>query len=330
MRNHQARISHQKGALLISAPDGKKRIPLESLDSVVIVGGAQITTHSIDACVQSGVRVSAHTQGGRIRFVVNSETNGNIHLRMALFDSVMNEGKSIKLSRAIVAAKVQNSAAVIHRWSRDANYEPEQSELEYLRQYLKARIPMLIEAETADQIRGVEGDSARAHFKAMNLVVKNAELQFSSRNRRPPRDPVNALLSFCYGLIVTECIGALESVGLDYQMGFFHRPRSGRPSLALDLVEEMRAVTDRFVVGLVRKRQFSRSDFEYTPGGGVYLNDSARTKFFKVWEEHKESELNHRIVGRSVERWALPSIQATLLARFLRGDLPDYPPFVIS
>ena len=155
-------------------------------------------------------------------------------------------------------------------------------------------------------------------------------LGFSSRTRRPPRDPVNAMLSFCYGLLVTECTGALESVGLDYQMGFFHRPRAGRPSLALDLAEELRALTDRFVVSPVRRRQVGADSFNHTPGGGVYLSDDARTALIKAWEDHKETELPHRILGRPVGRWAIPSVQATLLARHLRRDLAAYPPFVLT
>ncbi len=133
----------------------------------------------------------------------------------------------------------------------------------------------------------------------------------------------------CYGLLVTECCGALESVGLDYQMGFFHRPRAGRPSLALDLAEELRALTDRFVVSLVRRQQIGSASFDFTPGGGVYLNDDARTALIEAWEEYKETETLHRILGRPVGRWAIPSVQATLLARHLRGDLAAYPPFVL-
>jgi len=160
-------------------------------------------------------------------------------------------------------------------------------------------------------------------------VLASTELRFSARTRRPPRDPVNAALGFCYGLMVTEFIGALEGVGLDYQMGFFHRPRSGRPSLALDLAEEMRSLTDRFVVTLVRRRQLGPNDFDETPGGAVYLTDGGRTKLIGAWEDHKDMEIRHRLLARDVGRWALPSVQATLLARHLRGDLPSYPPFVL-
>ena len=194
---------------------------------------------------------------------------------------------------------------------------------------IRQRIGRLVDAVTGDHIRGIEGDAARIHFRALEQIVATAELVFSSRTRRPPRDPINAMLSFCYGMVVTECTGALEGVGLDYQMGFFHRPRAGRPSLALDVAEELRALTDRFVVSLVRRRQIGRASFDYTPGGGVYLSDDARTALIKAWEDHKETEIPHRILGRPVGRWAIPSVQATLLARHLRGDIAAYPPFVL-
>ena len=132
-----------------------------------------------------------------------------------------------------------------------------------------------------------------------------------------------------YVMLVTECTGAAESVGLDFQMGFFHRPRSGRPSLALDLAEEFRALTHRFVVSLIRRRQVGPDDFDHTPGGGVYLSDGGRIRLIEAWEGHKETEIRHQLLGRPVGRWALPSVQATLLARNLRGDLPAYPPFVL-
>ena len=138
------------------------------------------------------------------------------------------------------------------------------------------------------------------------------------------------MLGFCYGLMLTEFIGSIEAVGLDYQMGFFHRPRSGRPSLALDLAEELRPLTDRFVVSLIRRRQVGSESFVEMPGGAVYLTDEGRKQLIKEWERHKESEVQHMILGRRVGRWALPSIQATLLARHLRGDLPAYPPFVMT
>ena len=313
----------------MASPEGSRRVPLEALDAVVVLGGAQITMQALDACVRRGIRVAALHRGGGVRFVVNGATNGNVHLRKALFEAVTDDSRSLDLSRAIVAAKLQNSRKVVGRWSRDEKDAVGSKRLADRSEQIRQRIARLVEAATGDHVRGIEGDAARIYFRAVEQVVADAEFGFSSRTRRPPRDPINAMLSFCYGLLVTECTGALESVGLDFQMGFFHRPRAGRPSLALDLAEELRAWTDRFVVSLVRRRQVGPDSFDYTPGGGVYLGDDARTALIKAWEEHKETEVPHRILGRQVGRWAIPSVQATLLARHLRGDLPAYPPFVL-
>ena len=241
----------------------------------------------------------------------------------------MDDFRSVELSKAIVAAKLQNSRSVVGRWSRDEKDAVGSKRLAERSEQIRQRIARLVDAATGDHIRGIEGDAARIYFRALEQVVATSELGFSSRTRRPPRDPVNAMLSFCYGMLATECTGALESVGLDYQMGFFHRPRAGRPSLALDLAEELRALTDRFVVSLVRRRQIGPASFDYTPGGGVYLSDDTRSALIKAWEDHKETEVPHRILGRPVGRWAIPSVQATLLARHLRGDLEEYPPFVL-
>ena len=315
---------------MVSSPEGSQRVPLEAIDAVVVLGGAQVSMQALDACVRRGVRVAVLNRGGAIRFLVNGATNGNVHLRKALFEVIMDDSRSLELSRAIVSAKLQNSRRIVSRWSRDEKDAAVSERLAERSEQLRQRIARLADAATGDHIRGVEGDSARIYFRAMEQVVASAELGFSSRTRRPPRDPVNAMLSFCYGLLVTECTGALESVGLDYQMGFFHRPRAGRPSLALDLAEEFRALTDRFVVSLVRRRQVGAASFNHTPGGGVYLSDDARTALIKAWEDQKETELPHRILGRPVGRWAIPSVQATLLARHLRGDLAAYPPFVLT
>ena len=322
-------MQHRRGALLVSWPEGRQRVPLEAIDALIVLGGAQVTTQALDACVRHGVRVAALQMSGAVRFIVNGATGGNVHLRTALFRAAMDDARSLALSKAIVAAKLQNSRKVVERWSRDEESTAESDWLAARGAQIRERIARLADAETADHVRGIEGDAARVYFRAVGQAVASSGLEFSARTRRPPRDPVNAMLGFCYGLLVTECVGAAESVGLDYQMGFFHRPRSGRPSLALDLAEELRALTDRFVVSMIRRRQVGLDSFVHMPGGAVYLSDDGRTRLLKAWEEHKEAEIQHQVLCRPVGRWALPSIQATLLARHLRGDLPAYPPFVL-
>ncbi|MDE0100158.1 MAG: CRISPR-associated endonuclease Cas1 [Truepera sp.] len=329
IRDHRARVRHQRGSLLVSSPEGSQRIPLEAIDAVVMLGGAQVTTQALEACVRRGVRVTALKMSGAVRFVVGGSTGGNVHLRTSLYRAVTDNAHSIALSKAIVAAKLQNSRKVVDRWARDEKDRAGARRLAARAVQILERVSRLAGANTANHIRGIEGDAARIYFGAMGQAVSKSDIKFSNRTRRPPRDPVNAMLGFCYGLLVTEFIGAVESVGLDYQMGFFHRPRSGRPSLALDLAEELRALTDRFVVSLIRRRQVGPHSFVQMPGGGVYLSDEGRTSLIKVWEDHKETEIYHSVSGRKIGRWALPSVQATLLARHLRGDLPAYPPFVI-
>lgn len=330
VRDHRARVTHRRGSLLVTSPDGSQRVPLEAIEAVIMLGSGQITTQALEACVRRGVRVTALKMSGAVRFVVGDSTGGNVHLRTALYRAVSDTDHSLELSKAIVAAKLQNSRKVVDRWSRDEK-EPAQSCLLAERAgQITDRISRLPGAHTADHVRGVEGDAARAYFGAVGRALSKSDLRFSVRNKRPPRDPVNAMLGFCYGLLVTEFIGALESVGLDYQMGFFHRPRSGRPSLALDLAEELRPLTDRFVMSLVRRRQVGRNSFVRMPGGAVFLSDEGRTSLIKAWEAHKEVETHHALSDRRIGRWALPSVQATLLARHLRGDLPAYPPFVMA
>ena len=329
VRDHRAQVKHRRGSLLVSSPEGSQRIPLEAIDSVVMLGSGQITTQALEACVQRGVRVATLKMSGAVRFVVGAPTGGNVHLRMALYRAVADAGHSLSLSKSIVAAKLQNSRKVVDRWSRDEKDPAVALHLGACVEQISDRIPRLDEVDTADLVRGIEGDAARAYFGAVAQVVSRSDL-FSLRTRRPPRDPVNAMLGFCYGLLVTEYIGAVESVGLDYQMGFFHRPRSGRPSLALDLAEELRALTDRFVVSLVRRRQVTPDSFVRMPGGGVYMSDEGKTRLIKEWEAHKETEIFHAVLDRKIGRWALPSVQATLLARHLRGDLPAYPPFIMT
>ena len=329
VRNHRARVQHRRGALLVCLPEGSQRVPLEAIDAVILLGGAQVTTQALEACVRHGVRVAALQMSGAVRFVVQGATGGNVHLRTGLFQAATDDARSLVLSKAIVAAKLQNSRRIVERWSRDEQNTTDRDWLAARGAQIGDRIARLADADTADHVRGIEGDAARIYFRAVGQALASSGLDFSARTRRPPRDPVNAMLGFCYGLLVTECVGATETVGLDHQMGFFHRPRAGRPSLALDLAEELRALADRFVVAMIRRRQIGADSFVHMPGGAVYLTDDGRTRLLKAWEEHKETEIQHQVLGRPVGRWALPSVQATLLARHLRGDLPAYPPFVL-
>lgn len=325
--DYEARVRRSKGSLLVSARGTQRRVPLEAIDAVVLFGG-QMTIDAIAACVEREVRVACLRRSGSVRFVVGGPQRGNIHLRTAQHAASADPERSLTIARSIVAGKLQSCRRLLLRWARDAD-GPIERALRARADLLADRLGALGSARHGDHLRGIEGDGARAYFAGMGMVMADSPFPFTERNRRPPRDPVNALLGFTYGLLVTEVTGALESVGLDHQAGFLHRPRSGRPSLALDLVEELRPVADRFVVRTLRRRELGWDDFTVTPGGATYLSDEGRAKLLRLWERAKEQPLEHALLRRSVERWALPSVQATLLARHLRGDLAVYPPFVL-
>lgn len=291
--------------------------------------GGQITTDSIAQCVRRGVRIASVSRSGRIRFIVGGPRTGNVHLRVAQYTASTASDHTLDLCRILVAAKLRSTIRVLSRWARDSTDLVKAAELSRRARKVVECVARLSDAPTPDHVRGIEGDAARLHFGGVALILDKGILSFSARTRRPPRDAVNAALSFCYAMLTTEETGACDAVGLDPQIGFLHTARSGRPSLALDLAEELRPVIDRFIVGLVRRRQLRNTDFVTTPGGAVYLSDEGRKRLLGYWEEHKKVEYHHPILKRAVGRWALPTVQATLLARHLRGDLSAYPPFVL-
>lgn len=327
LTDHRAKVRRSKGSLVAASPDGTQRIPLEAVDAVVIIGGGQITTDALAACAERGIRVSALRRGGAVRFTVSGATTGNVHLRVAQHRASADAEMSLDIARLIVRAKLLSSRRMLLRWARDAP-PPTRSTLQRRADVIGSRVDGIGSTRDPDHLRGIEGDAARAHFAGLGMVLADTPFAFSERNRRPPRDPVNALLGFGYGLLLTEVTGAVEAIGMDPQVGFFHRPRSGRPSLALDLIEELRCLVDLIVVRSLRRRQLAPVDFVITPGGATYLSDEGRDRFIRIWEAAKSEEIPHLLVGRPVERWALPTLQTTLLARFLRGGLPTYPPYV--
>lgn len=328
VRDYKARVGYRRGSLVIAGSEGKQRIGIEAIDAVIMFAG-QITTDALAQLVRRRVRIAALTRGGRIRFIVSGPTSGNVHLRQAQHRAAEDAGTTLQITRNIVAAKLQNSRRVIARWGRDYPLPAIRADLRARSEQLGGKVAETANADSAHMLRGIEGDAGRLHFGAIRKVLSTEELQFTTRNRRPPRDPVNAMLGMCYALLVTEATGAAETVGLDPQIGFFHRARSGRASLSLDLVEEFRPLVDRFVVGIVRRKQLGTADFTFTAGGACYLTDSGRDRLLKLWEKHKDTEFQHYVLGRPVSRWALPTVQATLLARHLRGDLSGYPPFLL-
>ncbi|MGI8939565.1 MAG: CRISPR-associated endonuclease Cas1 [Iamia sp.] len=324
---HRAKVRRSKGSLVTTGPQGAQRVPLEAVDNVVLLGGGQITTDAMAACAERGINIAGLRRSGAVRFFVSRPQGGNVHLRVAQHRVSADSAASLEISRHVVAAKLQSSRRMLLRWARDER-GPSQVALRRRAEVIEARLQRVTSVRDPDHLRGIEGDAARAHFAGMSVVLADSRFPFTQRNRRPPRDPVNALLGFGYGLLLTEVAGAAEAVGLDPQVGFFHRPRSGRASLALDLIEELRCMVDLFVVRTIRRREVVPADFTMTPGGATYLSDDGRTRILRLWETAKSETVDHVLLRRRIERWALPTVQATLLARNLRGDLSAYPPYV--
>lgn len=332
VRDHYARISLQKQALMVTSGPVKTRVPLETLEAVILLGGAQATTDALAACVRRGVRLASLQRNGKLRFAVGGPVSGNVHLRVAQVRAASEPTQVAAFARWVVAGKLQNYRRLLMRWSWDAQ-GAQRSNMKEQVEAIARRLQGLAGVTDGNKIRGIEGDASRRYFRglASQLASTGTGLYFSGRARRPPRDPVNALLSFLYSLVLAEVVGALDAVGLDPQVGFLHVLRSGRPALALDLLEEFRpAIADRLAVRLIARRQIRPEHFLLTPGGACYLTDQGRGLLISAYEAFKEEDVSHVLLGRTIPRWSLPAVQATLVARYLRGDIPAYPPFVME
>lgn len=329
--DHGTRLGHRRGSVTVARLDGSRaKVPMNALDGIVLAGRVQASSELLAECVRRNVRLSALTGGGRIRFCVGGPVGGNVHLRVAQLRACDDVDSQAALARSFVAGKLQNCRRTVLRWQRDAD-DANRPLFRDLIDVIEARLVGLATAHDGDRIRGIEGDGSRRYFRAlaMHLGELRTGFYFSGRSRRPPRDPVNALMSFMYGLVLAEVVGALDAVGLDPQIGFLHGVRSGRPSLALDVLEEFRSsIADRFVVRVIARRQVVDSDFTCAAGGAWYLSDDGRKKVLRLFEEFRSDEVRHVLLDRSLPRSSIALTQATLLSRHLRGDLPTYPPYV--
>jgi len=328
---HRARLHMHHGTLLVEQPGKRQRVPIEAVEGVVLTGRANISNDTMGELVRRGIRVAALSRTGRLRFTVGGATSGNVHLRLSQFDASSDPLKAARIARWIVAAKLENCRRAVQRWSWGAQGADREIMDREVR-VIADRIADLTGTTDGDKIRGIEGDGTRRYFRclALHLDTGDEAMTFVRRSRRPPRDPVNAVLSFTYGLLLAELVGALDAVGLDTQVGFLHRPRSGRPGLALDLLEELRpSLADRFSVGVLMRRQIRLEHFQVV-GSGFYFTDEGRIALLGLYDQYRSGDVEHRVLGRSVGRWMLPTVQATLLARHLRGDLPVYAPYLSS
>jgi CRISPR-associated protein Cas1 len=309
----------------------KLRVPLMRLGGIVVFGQVTLTPFLIQRCAEDGRSLVWLTRTGRFKARVEGPLRGNVLLRRAQHLALSDRQHTTSIARQIVAGKLQNSRQVLMRAARDAANEADEDALSSEADRLAGILIRLKSLGTLDEIRGAEGEAARAYFGVFGHMVSREREMFSpdGRTRRPPRDRANALISFLYALLRGECAAALEGVGLDPQVGFLHTLRPGRPALALDLMEEFRPVlADRLALTLINRRQLKQSDFDELPGGAVNLNEDGRRAVLVAYQKRKEELVSHRLLRQRLALGLVPHVQARLLARHLRGELGEYPPFL--
>lgn len=310
------------------------RVPAHMMGGVVCFGRVGMSPPLMGYCAEEGISVSFLSEHGRFVARVEGPQSGNVLLRRRQYRVSDDAAACAAIARSLVAAKAANQRTVLRRALRDHGStmaEQERTGLDDAQRRLGDMARRAAEAVDVDTARGFEGDAASAYFGVFDLLIRrdDATFRFRGRSRRPPLDACNALLSFLYAMVGHDCRSALESVGLDPQVGFLHRDRPGRASLALDLMEEFRPVlADRLVLSLINRQQVVEGDFRYLDGGAVILHDDARKKVLAAYQERKRDEITHPFLEEKITLGLVPHIQARLLARYLRGDLDGYPPFV--
>ena len=311
----------------------KGRVPIHMIGSIVCFGRVAVSPPLMGFCSEQGVIIVFLTNYGKFLARVEGPVSGNVLLRREQYRRSDDLGSCGMIVRNIVAGKVHNQRSVLRRILRDYGCSDETESDKALRKADKqlSRVIQKVKTEIdIDRLRGFEGDAAQVYFSVFPFFIRGADyFEFRGRSRRPPLDPVNALLSFVYTLLVNDCRSALETVGLDPAVGFLHRDRPGRPSLALDLMEEFRApYADRLVLSLINRRQLSEKDFNRMDNGAVLLSEDGRNTVLTAWQERKQQDLLHAFLDEKATVGMLWHVQAMLLSRHLRGDLDAYPPYL--
>lgn len=308
------------------------RIPLLQLGAVVCFGNVLVSPSLMHRCADDGRAMIWLDRNGRFKARLEGPVSGNVLLRRAQYDALTNPDASREIARCCTAAKLQNSRHVLLRAAREATDAADATPLRAAGEAIATELRAIARCETTDSLRGHEGNAAREYFAVFDRMVRHNREAFAvrGRSRRPPRDRMNALLSFLYTLLLADCVAAVAGVGLDPQIGFLHVLRPGRPALGLDLLEEFRApVADRLALSLINRRQIGQRDFDEQAGGAVYLSDAGRKTVIVAFQERKKEEVTHPFLHRKVPVGLLPHVQAQLLARHLRGDLTHYPAFIV-
>ena len=310
----------------------RARLPVHMLESLVCIGRIAVSPQLLGFCTEQGISICYLTPYGRFLARVEGPVSGNVLLRREQYRRSDDPQSCAAIVRNLLVGKIHNQRAVLARGWRDyGDRLSDRIAFQHALRRLK-RIPQrILEGNDVDLLRGLEGEAAQAYFGVFDQLIRAESplLRFGGRNRRPPRDAFNALLSFLYTLLTHDCRSALETVGLDPAVGFLHRDRPGRPSLALDIAEEFRPLLgERLALSLINRRQLNERDFRVFDNGAVQLKDDARKTVLVAYQERKREQLHHAFLDEKVDVGLLPFVQAQLLARHMRGDLDGYPPFL--
>lgn len=307
------------------------RYPLHTLSGIVSFSYPGASPALMGACAERGISLAFCTPRGRFLARIAGSTSGNVLLRRAQYRTADELSASCRIARSMIFGKVYNARWSVERTKRDHAMRVDTGRLAEVSAQLQGLLPQIAAETSLESLRGLEGSGATAYFGVLDeMILREKEtFFFHERSRRPPLDAFNALLSFAYSLLAHDCASALESVGLDAYVGFLHRDRPGRESLALDLMEELRAcMADRFVLTIVNNRVLKASDFVFRESGAVLLTDEGRRTFLRRWQERKYETITHPFLEEKLPWGLVPYVQSLLLARYLRGDLDDYPPFL--
>jgi CRISPR-associated protein Cas1 len=307
------------------------QLPLLNLEGIICFNYFGATPALMGECAKRNITISFLNENGKYIGTLYGETRGNVVLRKEQYRISDDESRSISYAKNFIIEKLHNQKSVIDRAIRDYPLRVDVQKLLSISSQIRNNIKLVQECSSIESLRAIEGTSAQAYFSVFNdLILQNqTDFIFTNRNRRPPTDPINALLSLAYTILAAECRHALEIVGLDSYVGFMHTDRPGRASLALDLMEELRPqVADRFVLSLINRKEITIDDFEHQESGAVYLKKEAKTKFFTSWQERRLEMLTHPFIDEKIEMGLVPYIQALLLAKAIRNDIDTYPPYL--
>lgn len=308
------------------------RIPILNIEGIVSFGYMGASPSLIQLCSEYNVGVTFMSPHGRFMGRISGPVRGNVLLRRKQYRLADNKTAALQLSSIFISGKIANSRNVVERFMRDHASDIQLLTLEGVSSRLKKYKQITFRAESFDQLRGLEGEASSLYFSVFDqlIIAQKEDFRFNGRNRRPPKDKVNALLSFAYTLLAHEVQSALESVGIDPFVGFLHTDRPGRPSLALDMMEELRAyLADRLVLTLINRRQINTKGFVEHADQGVVMDDNTRKEVLQTWQKRKREEVVHPYLNEKIPIGLIPYVQAMLMARYLRGDIENYPVFLV-